>query len=837
MRTSLLHMRRSSRQLSLALLLIAVASACSPPTSEAEREAPGELAAVSSALTLSLERQTDDPLELTRMPGGAHSATVVAGGSSSLVAWKTEQRVYVSRVAPSGAVLDRAIRVGDSNQNGDDLGNDLALAFDGTNYLVVWGHAGHLRMARITQNGAVLDPGGMRVSARPGTQSTPAVAFDGQNYLITWMHSHLDDATGWVADLYGARVTPGGLVLDPEAIPVSVAPGEESAPQLTFDGQNFWAVWWGLSGVRGVRISSAGQVLDPTSLVVANGVAPKLAFDGSNVLVAWASGNEVRGRFLARSDQPLGEAFLIGLGQGQPSFPAPTVVTDLTFDGTHYLATWQFHFMVRATRSVRVSPSGAAVPPVVSLFAQPQGAPRVAFDGSNYLAVTAVDTWSHDGDIVGTRLSPAATVVEPTSFMISRGINQQRAPVLTSNANGALLVWSDVRDPEAQQWGIYAARLDAQQRLLTPVIHVADTGTDPVSAAVASNGTDYLVTWAADGVHAARVSASGAVLDPAAILVDSSPGARKPRVAYAKGTYLVAWDKYTLSDDVYRARIDANGVLLDPSPIAAPPSILGNVGAELVAIDAGGPTSSPNDPAFLLAWSQLGNHPEQRVVAARLSANGSLLGNVLTVSAEAAYATPASLAFDGAQVLLAWQQQPNPQQQPQFDLYAARIQRSGAVLDPGGFRLAGSAANETSASVSYNGLLFAAAWTASSTETQSGDARGAWIDAAGHVLRNDVPLSPPNTEPNNTYLARTGSGKLLLAYDRFVPERAANRVFYRELTCSNAADCAQDPVPACQWRSGTSESGSALPFLIAASVLLGRYTYGRKRRSSCSPAL
>ena len=66
-------------------------------------------------------------------------------------------------------------------------------------------------------------------------------------------------------------------------------------------------------------------------------------------------------------------------------------------------------------------------------------------------------------------------------------------------------------------------------------------------------------------------------------------------------------------------------------------------------------------------------------------------------------------------------------------------------------------------------------------------------------------------------------------------ERAANRVFYRELTCSNPDDCAEDPVPSCQWRAGSSQSGSALPFLIAAGLLFGRYKQSRKRCSGCSP--
>jgi hypothetical protein len=67
-----------------------------------------------------------------------------------------------------------------------------AVAFDGTNYLVAWndarlGSTYLLAAARVSSAGAILDAGGIMVSTTKATfTSEPAVAFDGTNYLVVW---------------------------------------------------------------------------------------------------------------------------------------------------------------------------------------------------------------------------------------------------------------------------------------------------------------------------------------------------------------------------------------------------------------------------------------------------------------------------------------------------------------------------------------------------------------------------------------------------------------------------------------------------------------------------
>ena len=85
----------------------------------------------------------------------------------------------------------------------------------------------------MTPAGAVLDQQAIAISQASGYQLAPALAFDGTNFLVVW-------ADG---DIHGARVTPAGTVLDPQGLDISRAAGEQELPALAFDGDNFRVVW------------------------------------------------------------------------------------------------------------------------------------------------------------------------------------------------------------------------------------------------------------------------------------------------------------------------------------------------------------------------------------------------------------------------------------------------------------------------------------------------------------------------------------------------------------------------------------------------------------------
>ena len=95
-----------------------------------------------------------------------------------------------------------------------------ALAFDGTNMLVVWEDvrfSDSIAGARVSPEGTVLDQEEIRISVAPNLQADPDVAFGGDNYLVAWQ----DERTAGYRDIYAARVDRDGIVLEPDGIPIS----------------------------------------------------------------------------------------------------------------------------------------------------------------------------------------------------------------------------------------------------------------------------------------------------------------------------------------------------------------------------------------------------------------------------------------------------------------------------------------------------------------------------------------------------------------------------------------------------------------------------------------
>ena len=131
---------------------------------------------------------------------------VVFGGGQFLVTWTTGSQVRAARVGIGGNVMDPGGFLVSAGTAPD-------VAFDGTNFLVVWqdsrnANPGDIYGARVSSGGAVLDPSGKAIATGSSTQWVPAVAFNGSNYLVVWE----DDRNG-TFDVYASLVNTSGAVL------------------------------------------------------------------------------------------------------------------------------------------------------------------------------------------------------------------------------------------------------------------------------------------------------------------------------------------------------------------------------------------------------------------------------------------------------------------------------------------------------------------------------------------------------------------------------------------------------------------------------------------------
>jgi len=147
-----------------------------------------------------------------------------------------------------------------------------AVAFGKKVYLVAWcdgsrqpvKDAADIYVARVEpKTGKALDPKGILVCEAEGIQGYPAVAFDGTNFLVAWE----DFRNGKDYDVYAARVSEDGKVLDEGGFPVAVRADNQARPAVGFAGGNYLVAWmdgrrYPVYGIYAARVSSAGKCLD-----------------------------------------------------------------------------------------------------------------------------------------------------------------------------------------------------------------------------------------------------------------------------------------------------------------------------------------------------------------------------------------------------------------------------------------------------------------------------------------------------------------------------------------------------------------------------------------------
>lgn len=245
---------------------------------------------------------------------GCQPETAAAGydGANHLFAWaKTDNanqtNIVAARVNDDGVPLDVNeffVSSGSSNWS-------PAMAFDGVNYLVVWnkfeGAGGHeIYGARIAPDGTNL--GEFPIFTSPGEQVYPDVAFDGTNYLVVWRDTRTGSGPSADTDVYGVRVSPAGAVLDIPEIAIVTAPRTQGEPKVASSGGNWLVVWNDIDQlgtspppdgrIFGKRVAADGALLDgpasadgiaiATALVANYGAV--VGYVGTDYVVAWGVG-------------------------------------------------------------------------------------------------------------------------------------------------------------------------------------------------------------------------------------------------------------------------------------------------------------------------------------------------------------------------------------------------------------------------------------------------------------------------------------------------------------------------------------------------------------------
>ncbi|HXE74299.1 MAG TPA: hypothetical protein VNN18_01505 [Candidatus Xenobia bacterium] len=342
-----------------------------------------------------------------------------------------------------------------------ELGGRPAIATDGTNFLVVWRDpgSGNVRGARVSPGGTVLDANGIAIGNGSGP---PSVAFDGSNYLVVWENA---------GEILGARVGTDGSVLDNPAKQITTGANSKVRPTaIAFGGGSYLIGWRDQGdGIQVARVATDATIVDgPAGFNIGHGFYPWAAYDGSNYIVVWhdnGNGLDVRGHRIGANGASLG-GFTITAADGDQDHSSvacsPSNCLVVWHDGPNSFTPGVGAFAARVasdnsildTTPIKVADGAVGQSPVV-----------VTFDGTDYLVVwqEAVPVKFRLTDVFGRRVSVAGGVVDQTAVPVATTYGHQVAPKIAYNADTYLVAWNEGSSGGRCPGGcVYGQTLEAQ---------------------------------------------------------------------------------------------------------------------------------------------------------------------------------------------------------------------------------------------------------------------------------------------------------------------------------------------------------------------------------------
>jgi len=627
---------------------------------------------------------------------GQEEPAIAFDGTNFMVVWEDFRRspldgdIYGARITPEGIVLDPdgfpIAASEDIKQESPDIG------YDGNNYMVVWtdnspGSWDNITGTRVSTSGEVLDDGGFVVSNLPNFKTHPEIAFDGTNYLAVWVESINNSK-----DIYGARITPDGLSLDINGFSICSQEDTQYAPVICFGNTNYLVAWsdgraQNTSEIYGARVTPSGSVLDQDGFLIATSEEmdsrPSITYDGSNFFIGWERGmlgdvindipdtREIYGTWVDQEGNvldPLGKLLVNSPEGSYSTLPA------LVFNGTEYALIWKKQTQLSDIFFSPISIDGTVDDPSgikVAVSANTQKWPAVAWDGNNYLAVWS-DFRGEDGYIIyGTRIGPDGTILDPYGFEIAKTEGWDAyQPDVSFNGTNYLVVWE-------AGYGIFCNRVSPAGNVLEqqPIV-ILDGNTLGVDRPkVTSDGNNWLVMYHKGtlevDIYGSRISPDGAVLDGEGFPICTAPEEqRDPIGAFDGQNYLVTWEDERMgfpAIGIYAARITPAAEVLDPDGFV--------VSQEYYMKQD--PSIAFNGTNYLIAWSD-SHDIGFDISARRIGIDGTLIDQTdKSISTANGDQIPVKIDFDGTNYLAVWQDDRNG---IGSDIYGAFINADGNVV-------------------------------------------------------------------------------------------------------------------------------------------------------------
>ena len=625
------------------------------------------------------------------------------------------------------------------------------VAVAGGQFLVVWEDNRHssstgtdLYGTRVSAGGKVLDPAGIAIAATYGTQSSPALAANGTTFLVVWRDTRLVDN-----DIFGARISAAGVVLDPLGFAICTAVDDQTVPAVCPGAPGFMVVWQdrrnnGVTDrdIYGARVSTAGVVLDPAGLAISTDANrqqnPAVGNSTGEFIVLWEDNRNNNASSTDIYGARVSDGGVLQDALGVPVSTALRAQTEpaLVANGGRLLAVWRdnrnnagnaddiYGTLLRSQgNQLSVDDTNGVA---VCATTGNQRSPAVGVSGGGFCVAwrDSRNNGTTDDDIYAARVNNNGVVQETNGVPICTALLNQSAPAVAGNSDGAFIAWTDPRSSTTTANDIHGARFTAAGLLHeTNGIPLSLAYASQGNAAVAFNGTNYLVVWEDSrnitntgvDILGARVTSAGKVLDLRGTNLSASVSNQyNPAVAASAGTFLVVWqderNSGTTGVDIYATRVSGNGSVTDPAGLTL----------STTATDQIRPAVAGDGSTFMVVWQDArgGGGTGNDIYGTRVSSTGTIFNPTgLAISTDASEQTAPALAAATSGFLAVWQDDRNG---GGSDVYGARISNIGTVLDAGGIAVSTDGSDQLSPTVASHGTNYLVAWTDDRSSGETG---------------------------------------------------------------------------------------------------------------------
>lgn len=355
------------------------------------------------------------------------------------------------------------------------------------------------------------------VSTAKNPQHLTAAAFDGNNFFVVWEDSRNDTAPFLNADIYGARVSSSGMLLDTEGIKIATTGKDELNPSISFDGKDFLVVW--VEDGRRIlarRITTQGDILDKTPIEISSTKGlkrlPSTAFNGKEHFVVW-TGYRAEDDMYAKADI-----------YGRRITKAGKLIdkNDITLSSADMDETY----------------------------------PAILWQKKNYFLVrlrTVLKDKRVSREIIGSWIKKNGTSKNTDEIVIA-SLKNDTVPRIVNSTNNSMVVWSDMTAQNG--YDIFAVRISAKGKIIdkTPVAITA-VPRDQFNPFPAFDGKNYIITWTDHRNHPVnpdiyinKINPKGKInAGPPIKLIYDTKMPINPIIHYAKSKsrYLIGWTDYT----------------------------------------------------------------------------------------------------------------------------------------------------------------------------------------------------------------------------------------------------------------------------------------------------